>query len=456
MTKDLTTGKPLTLILGFALPTLVGVLFQQFYTMVDTMIVGRLLDTYALAAVGSTGSLFFMVIGFVIGVTSGFAIPVAQRMGGEQYSLMRRFVANAFYLSAIFALLLTTITVVFCRPILLAMKTPEDIYQGAYAYIIVIFWGIPATFLYNLTACLIRALGDSKTPVYFLALSSVINIALDYVFIAHTPLGVAGAGLATVVAQAISGFACLIYMKKKYPILAMTPLEKHPNAQCCRTLCYMGLPMGLQYSITAIGTIVLQSAVNGLGSVAVGANTAASKFSLLFWSPGEALGSTMATYCGQNVGAMKLDRIKQGVITSCVLGSIYSVIIYIFIYFFSPQMMLLFINPEEAQVDIFLEMSVEYMRVCNFFLIPLMVLNVTRFSIQGMGFSNFAMIAGVLEMIARIWVAFSLVPAYGYTAACFSGPVAWLAADIFLIPAVYYCIRRLKKKNSSQMEGYIY
>ena len=277
MTRDLTTGSPMRLIWSFALPTLFGMLFQQFYNMMDTVIVGQLLGASALASVGSTSSINFFVIGFCMGVCNGFAIPVAQRMGAGDYSQMRRCVANAGWLSALFAVVLTVVTGLLCRTILTVMQTPEDIFDGAYQYILIIFLGIPTTFLYNLLAAVIRALGDSKTPVYFLAVSSVLNIALDLLLILYCNAGVAGAALATVISQGVSGLACLVFIAKRFPILRMTPEERRPDSRTCRTLCFMGIPMGLQYSITAIGSIVLQSAVNGLGSRYVASVAAGTK-----------------------------------------------------------------------------------------------------------------------------------------------------------------------------------
>lgn len=311
MTKDLTTGSPMRLITGFALPTLFGMLFQQLYNLVDTMIVGKLLGASALAAVGATGSVNFFVIGFCIGVCNGFAIPVAQRIGANEPSKMRRYVANAAYLSVLFAVLLTVATGLLCRQILTLMLTPDDIFSGAYTYIFVIFMGIPATFLYNLLAGIIRSLGDSKTPVYFLAMSSVLNIVLDFLLILGFRGGVAGAAVATVASQGVSGIACLFYMMKKYPILRMTQEERRFDLHSCGVLCAMGLPMGLQYSVTAIGSIILQSSVNALGSLYVAAVAAGGKVYQLLACPFDAMGATMATYCGQNVVHVHMIHCKM-------------------------------------------------------------------------------------------------------------------------------------------------
>ena len=445
MTKDLTTGSPMKLILAFALPTLCGMLFQQFYNLMDTMIVGKLLGAGALAAVGSTSSISFLVIGFCMGVCNGFAIPVAQRMGAREYGQMRRFVANAAYLSALFALVLTVATGLFCRNILVVMRTPADIIDNAYAYIFVIFMGIPATFLYNLLAAVIRSLGDSKTPVYFLALSSFLNIFLDFTLILYFKAGVAGAALATVTSQTVSGLACLVYMRKKYTILRTSKEERRLDGHSCRTLCMMGIPMGLQYSITAIGSIVLQSAVNTLGSTYVAAVAAGAKLFQLLACPYDAMGAAMATYCGQNVGAAKLDRLSQGVRSCSLLGLVYAVIALVGMLLFAPACAMLFLDPGEEQLALLVRLTAQYITTLAAFFFPLALVNILRFSIQGMGYSMFAILAGVLEMLARTAVGSIFVPLFGYTAACFASPAAWLCADLFLLPACIHCIRHLRK-----------
>ena len=327
LVKDMTDGIPARLILGFAVPMLFGFLFQQFYSMVDTVIVGKFLGVDALASVGSTSAVNFMINGFVIGICSGFAIPVAQRFGARDYKDMRRFVANAVWLSFLFASVMTVSVSLLARQILILMQTPENIIDGAYDYILFIFIGIPATYLYNMLAGIIRSLGDSKTPVYFLVFSSFLNILLDLLFIVWLQTGVAGAAYATVISQAVSGFLCFMYM-----------------------LCKMGVPMGLQYSITAIGSVVIQTAINSLGSAAVASVTAGQKVSLFFCCPFEALGGTMATYAGQNAGAGKINRIWQGVRSATALGAAYAVIACAVLYFFGDRIPLLFVDAGETEV----------------------------------------------------------------------------------------------------------
>lgn len=452
MTRDLTNGSPIRLILQFAVPTLLGLLFQQLYNLVDTMIVGKLLGAQALAAVGSTGSINFFVIGFCTGVCSGFAIPVAQRVGAGDFSKMRRYVANAAYLSVLFAFVLTVATGLGSESILTLMHTPEDIFEGANAYIFVIFMGIPATFLYNLLAGILRSLGDSRTPVYFLALSSFLNIFLDFAFILWFSAGVAGAAIATVMSQGISGLACLAYMVKKYPILRMNREERQPDARSCKVLCSMGIPMGLQYSITAIGSIILQASVNALGSTYVAAVAAGTKLYQLLACPFDAMGATMATYCGQNVGACRLDRLGRGIRDCSLLGLVYSALAFCAMLEFAAPCTMLFLNPGEPQLDLLKELTSRYVVTSTAFFFPLALVNIVRFSIQGMGFSAFAILAGVLEMVARTGVGMGLVPVLGYSAVCFASPAAWIAADLFLVPASVICVRRLRRMYTNRPE----
>ena len=438
--KDLTVGSPLSLILGYSLPMLAGLLFQQLYNIVDSVIVGKFIDVEALAAVGSTGSVNFLIIGFCIGVCSGFAIPVAQRFGAQDYAGLRRMVYNSAWLCVGFSAVLTLVVCLACRWILTVMQTPEDIMDGAYAYIFIIFLGIPVVFLYNILAGIIRSLGDSKTPLYFLAIASFINIGLDFVFIVWLHMHVDGAAYATVISQLISGLLCLIYMRKKFPILK--PENKSEIAfdtHHAMILCNMGIPMGLQYSITAIGSVILQSAVNTLGSATVAAVTAAQRLGSFFMCPFDALGSAMATWGGQHVGAKKLERLKTGLWDAILLGSVYSVLAVIVTIFLGKPLLLLFLDTEHTQI---LSLAHQFLITSASFYIPLTLVNTVRFMIQGMGYSKFAMLAGVCEMVARGVMGFVFVPLIGYNAVGFASPLAWIFADAFLIPAFFYCYKK--------------
>ena len=442
-TKDLTVGNPFTLIIGFSIPIFWGLLFQQFYSMVDTMIVGQILGVEALAAVGSTGSITFMVVGFCNGIASGFAIPVAQRFGARDERGLKRAISNSVYLAIGFSVVITLFVTCYCRNILTLMNTPADIIDGAYAYLIVIFWGIPVTFFYNLFSGIMRSLGDSKTPVVFLVIASVINIILDYVFIMSLRMGVEGAAYATIISQFIAALGSGIFMVKKYAVIRMSKEERKADFQCMMQLCYMGLPMGLQYSITAIGSVILQTAVNDLGSTVVASMTSACKIAGFFLVMYDALGSTMATYGGQNVGAKRLDRVTKGLFTACVMGIVYSVFVSIILVIFGDKLALLFVDPSETQI---ITNVVTYLRIESGFYALLTLLCCIRFMIQGMGFSMFAVFAGVMEMIARAVVAFTLVPLIGYTGACMASPIAWLLGDLFLIPAFFRVRKKLQKR----------
>lgn len=439
MEKDMTKGSPMRLILGFAVPLLFGLLFQQFYSMVDTIIVGHYLGVDALAAVGATGSVNFLIIGFCMGVCNGFAIPIAQEYGAGHEDNLRRFVGSSVRLSVIFAVVITILVVMLCRPILQLMRTPDNIIDGSYAYIVVIFMGIPVTFLYNMTAAIIRSLGDSRTPVIFLIMSAVMNIFLDLACIIVFHMGVSGAAVATVVSQAAAGLCCLIYMKKKFTILKLSGDDWKWNRNYASKLCNMGIPMGLQYSITAIGSVILQSAVNGIGSDAVAAVTAGSKLSMLMVCPFDAMGSTMATYGGQNMGAGKLDRLDKGLKSCTILGLLYSLAATGVIYTAGRQLLFLFLDAGAADI---LENSYYYICRNALFYFPLALVNIVRFLIQGMGFSKLAVFAGAFEMLARGLAGFILVPFFGFPAVCYANPLAWVFADLFLIPAFFHVRRK--------------
>ncbi|MBQ9611119.1 MAG: MATE family efflux transporter [Lachnospiraceae bacterium] len=447
--QDMTSGDPMALIIGFALPMLGGMLFQQFYNIVDTMIVGKLLGVQALAGVGATGSVNFMIVGFCMGICSGFAIPISQRFGARQYDEMRRFLAHGIYMCGAVSVLLTVPVCLLCRQILVLMRTPEDILEYAYSYILIIFLGIPVIMAYNLFSGAIRALGDSKAPVVFLIVSSIVNIVLDITLILYAGMGVAGAALATVISQAVAALLAVFYILKKVPLLHIKREEWKAQGRYFKTLLVMGVPMGLQYSVTAIGSVYLQSAVNGLGSVYVAAQTAGGRIAGFFCTPYDALGSTMATYGGQNVGAGKTERLTPGLKAASKIGILYSLAAAFVLCTFGRSLLLMFVSGAETQV---LEAGRMLLFVNSVFYIPLLFVNIVRFMIQGMGFSELAILAGVCEMVGRVLAALVLIPAIGYMGACLASPIAWILADIFLFTAYAKTLNKvrmaLKKQNA--------
>ncbi|MCM1048418.1 MAG: MATE family efflux transporter [Clostridiales bacterium] len=443
MEKDMTKGSPMKLILSFSIPLLFGALFQQFYSMVDAIIVGHYLGVDALAAVGATGSVNFLIIGFCLGVCNGFAIPIAQEFGAGNERNLRKYVAGSVRLSVIFAVIMTIVVVLLCRPILQLMRTPSNIIDESYNYIVVIFMGIPIVYLYNMTSAIIRSLGDSKTPVIFLIMSALLNILLDCLCITVFHWGVRGASIATVVSQAAAGICCLLYMRKKFPILHLDKDDWNKDKNFMFKLCNMGLPMGLQYSITAIGSIILQSAVNGIGSDAVATVTAGSKLSMFLVCPFDNLGSAMATYGGQNVGAGKLERIGKGLKDCVILGAAYSIIALGIVILFGKNLLLLFLEKDEIAI---LDNAHWYLLMNACFYFPLALVNIVRFLIQGMGYSRLAVFAGFFEMVARGLMGFVIVPLVGFSAVGFANPLAWVFADIFLIPAYIYARKDMEKR----------
>lgn len=442
MVKDMTEGKPLKLILSFCIPLVLGNIFQQLYNMVDSIIVGQFVGVNALAAVGATGSLNFLVLGFVNGLCSGFSIPVAQSFGAGKLSEMRKNVSNALYLGTIVSVILTIATMIFTPQMLRLMQTPEDIYQDSYQYIIIIFAGIFATMLYNILAGFLRALGDSKTPLYFLAIASILNIILDLVFVLGLQMRVAGAAYATVISQGVSAVLCLIYIRKKFRILRFEKDELYFAGAQVKKLLSIGVPMALQFSITAVGSIILQTAVNTLGSGVVAAVTAANKIQMIVTQPMETLGITMATYGGQNLGAGKIDRIQKGFRQSILLSLVYCVVACLLVSFLGYYAALLFISSNETVI---LSQVVQFMRINGIFYPLLGVLFIMRNTLQGLGFSVLPMLAGACELLARSSVAFCLVGVFGFSAICFANPAAWIAADILLVITWFMKMHALKK-----------
>lgn len=439
--KEMTSGASFPLILNFTLPLLLGNLLQQTYSLMDAAIVGKYLGINALASVGASTSVVFLILGFCTGCCSGFSIPVAQKFGARDYVTMRRFISVSLKISGVMSVVLAIITSLLCAYILRTMQTPENIFDGAYTYLLITFIGIPSIFFYNLLSGIIRALGDSKTPFWFLLLSSVLNIILDLFCIIVLGWGVAGAAIATVFSQGVSSVLCYIYMNRKYEILKTTPSERRFRSDIARQLLGIGVPMGLQFSITAIGSIMLQSANNALGTACVAAFTAAMRIKMFFMCALDSLGIAMATYSGQNYGAGKPIRIWQGIKSSYVMMLVYVAAINIIIWCFAEKFALLFIDPSETEVikdtALFLHINLSFFPLLGSLII-------LRYTIQGAGYTKLAMFSGVSEMIARIMVSLVVVPLFGYLGVCYGDPTAWLFANLFLTPAFIYVYRRLK------------
>lgn len=440
MIKDMTEGKPIKLIFQFFIPLILGNLFQQLYNMVDSAIVGKFVGVNALAGVGATGSINFLILGFAIGVCGGFGIMFGQKFGARDYHGMRRYIANSYYLIAIISAVLTPLTMLSCRAVLIWMDTPPEIIEDAYNYIIVIFAGISVTMLYNTVSSVLRAIGDSKTPLYALIGSSIINIALDFLFVVGFDMGTMGAGIATVIAQAVSGIVCLWYMYRKYEILRFQHGEGKFVGIMAVHLLGLGIPMALQFSITAIGTIIIQAAVNSLGAAAVASMTTGSKICNVFSGALEMLGMAMATYCSQNMGARKYDRIKSGVDAGLILTAGTCAVIISAILLLGRPITLMFLDADQAEI---IENTLVFIR-WNAFCFPFLgILFILRNALQGMGYSAISMLAGISELIGRAFVAFMCIKPLGYLGGCLANPAAWLMADIILLFSYLYAKKRI-------------
>ncbi len=431
MVNDMTTGNSARKIFFFSLPLLIGTVFQQVYNLADSAIVGKILGTNPFAAVGLTGSITFFVLGLVFGSCSGFAIPVAQDFGAKDAAGVKRCVANIVWIGIVFAILMTAITVPLTKQILVWMDVPKELMGFAYDYLVWIFVGIGAQMMYNLLASIIRALGDSKTPLYFLIICSILNIGLDIFCIKSLNMGVKGAAIATGVAQLISGAACLVYMVKKFPMLRLSRADMKLHLPTVKRLIGIGLPMGLQFSITAIGSIILQKAVNNLGTDIIAGVSAASKVQTLVMSPMDACGVSMATFSGQNYGARRLDRVRRATKEVTLMLWAYSAIAFCIFFFGAKYIVLMFVDPSETKI---IDLVHQFVTINGVFYPVLSLIYVYRNTLQGVGFSKAAMLAGLFELIARTVMGMFVVPKLGYTAVCFAHPAAWIMADSILIP----------------------
>ena len=441
--NDMTAGNPMKIILGFTMPIFIGNVFQQFYNMADAVIVGKFVGNKALAAVGSTGTIMFLIYGFVVGMTAGFTVLTAQKFGAGDMKGMRKTVAGAGILSLLIGILLTVLFMAFMKPLLILMNTPEDIFADAYAYIMIVSGGILAQMLYNLLSSILRALGNSKLPLLFLVISALLNIVLDLVFIVGFGMGAKGAAVATVIAQGVSGILCLLYIIAKIPILHLHREDLEVGSTIYYNQLRIGLPMALQYSITAIGTMMVQSSLNILGSTLVAAYTAAGKIEQVVTQAYVAMGTTMATYAAQNMGAGSVKRIREGFKACTIIGVIYSFAAAGFIMTAGKYMTYLFVSED---VEVIMSSVDIYLKCIGIFFIPLAVVNIYRNGIQGLGYGLLPMMAGVAELIGRGVVAVIAGAKRSYTGVCMAGPAAWVLAGGLLI-TMYYFIMNVNMKK---------
>ena len=443
-TTDLTVGKPLFQILRFALPLVLGTLFQQLYSFVDTVIVGRCLGTDALGAVGTTYSLNFLILGFVQGACVGFGIPVAETFGAKDQGGLRKYLFNGALLCVVLSVVFTISTTLMAGPLLQLIHTPEELYADAVLYIRIIFLGIPATVLYNYASSVLRAMGDSQHPFYFLLAASVLNIGLDYLLIVSMGMGVDGAAIATVLSQLLSGGLCAFWFftrTAKQEELTFRGQSSLLSAGHCKRLAYIGFPMGFEYSVSAIGAVIMQDAINLLGSTAVAAQTAGEKIRQMFTLPMESVGMAMATYVGQNHGAHRTDRIQQGIKDGCTIQLTYCVAAWVVIFFVKPYAVGLVLGDADPAVT---AGAIQYLAIMSLLFCFHGLLMIFRNTLQGLGYSVQAIISGVGELIGRsLGGLLAVKTGLGYVGICLSNPFAWGLAMLYCM----FMVRRMLKRE---------
>ncbi len=450
MTKNMTEGNPLKNILLFSIPVLLGNIFQQFYNMVDTIIVGQYLGEDALAAVGSTGCLMFLVLGFANGIAQGFGVMISHSYGAKDYKLLKHYVALSLILTVIVSAILTVITVAGSRQLLLWMNTPENIIELADSYIKVIFAGIILTMGYNVAAGILRGIGDSKTPLYFLILSSILNIVLDIFLIVVVKLGTAGAAYATIISQGVSALLCFIYMFRKFDILKVAREDFYMDRHGVFHMLSIGIPMALNYSITAVGTMIFQSAINVFGSSVVAAYTAASKVCNISTQTMPTLGTAMATYCGQNLGAGKYDRIFAGMRQAFFLCFVAAGLAAAICCLGGRFIVSWFISNPSEEIYAY---AMEYLYIISWFMIPLAWIFAYRNGLQGLNQGFIPMISGVVELVSRYVVILLCAKPFGYTGVCYADPAAWVTTGVLLIVTYFHWKGKMIKQHPELKKG---
>lgn len=444
LTNDLTVGRPLPKILRFAVPLVFGTLFQQFYSVADTAIVGRFLGVDALAAVGTVYSLQFLVLGFVMGTAAGFGVLLAQSFGARDQKALGEYFWNGCYLAGGISLALAAATFAAAPALLRIMRTPADILPLAVGYIRVIFAGIPVTMLYNYSAAALRAVGDSRHPFWFLLLGTALNLGLDWLFIVPLGGGVAAAAWATVLSQLVSGGLTLWWLFARTGAVPGWQVRAAADAARVRALCRVGLPMGFEYSVSAVGAVVLQGAINTLGSTAVAAQTTGEKIRQLFTMPMESVGTAMATYAGQNCGAKRFDRVRQGLRAGLAIQWTYCAAAWAVIYFIKVPAVYLVLGETASPAA---QGAIEYLsRISTLFCFH-GALMVFRHSLQGLGYSLQAVLGGVGELIGRaLGGALAVGTGLGFVAVCYANPLAWTLSMVYCAAMLFHYLRKLEKQ----------
>ncbi|WP_019553342.1 MATE family efflux transporter [Propionispira raffinosivorans] len=443
MIRDMTIGNPIKLILAFSIPLLIGNVFQQLYNIADIIIVGRTIGVNALASVGAASPIFFFLLTLSNGLTGGLTVITAQKFGAKDESGVRRSVTVSILISLLATIVVTIFSILCLKPLLAVMNVPAVLIQGAYDYISIIIYGLISMMAYNLLSSIIRALGDSKTPLYFLIFSTLINIVLAILFICVFGMGIAGSAIAVIIAQAISSLCCIIYIMKKFPILQLKREDWKVDYAFALQHLRLALPMALQFSIIAIGIFIIQSVCNSFGPNTIAAFTSAIRIEQIATQPMLSFGIAMATYTAQNYGARKLDRIRQGVLSCSGISIAISLFMGFIIYNFGETLIAIFISNAGPEV---LSIAKTYLMIsstCYFFLGQLFIF---RNTLQGMGDARIPFIACIIELVLRCFSALYITNMFGFLGICYSNPISWAGA-MLLVTISYF--RKMKQMKQS-------
>lgn len=433
--KDLTKGSPLPLILGFAVPVLIGNLFQLFYNLADTRIVGSFLGDQALAAVGATSSLNSLMIGMMNGLSNGFAMIPARNFGANDREQVRRSIGAIFVLSLLTTAVLTVLTVGFLPQILSMLNTPSDLMGQAAAYFRIILLGMTVTLLYNVSAAVLRAIGDSVTPLLFLILAAVLNVGLDLLCVGVLRLGVQGAALATVAAQTVSVVCCLLYARKKYPMFWPRREDFRVSVNLAGQLYGAGVSMALMLSLVNFGSVFLQGVINTFGVNIIVAHTAARRLTELFMLPMAVLGVTLATYCSQNYGAKRPDRIRQGLWQGLLLAWAGWLLAVVLSFTIVPTLVRMVTGTDNQEV---IQTATRYLRINTIFYFVTDVISLVRNSLQGVGDRWTPLVSSSIELFGKLGIVIFLTPSLGYFGVMISEPIVWF---LMVIPLIWQVLR---------------
>lgn len=449
MRVDMRKGSPVAAVLRFSLPLMLGNIFQLFYNLADAAVVGRYVSSAALAAVGAVGPVNSLLVGFAMGLTNGFAIPVAERFGAGDLPAVRKTFGNALTLTLGLSAALTAVSLALSRPLLRLIDTPQAILEDANTYAVILYCSIVFMMLYNMMAAMLRALGDSRSPLIFLILSSVVNVLLDLFFVLVLHWTIAGVAVASAIGNAVSVVLCAVLIYRVHPELHVRKADLVPDAKVCRSLLSMGLPMALQLSVTAVGSMILQSAVNRFGEFAVAAVTAGSRVENIVNVTMSALGVSLSTFTAQNRGAKLYNRILYSVRRIFLLDLAISLFASLFLWFCGEAVCSIFLKDSAEQI---LPLCETYLRTLACFYWALAVLFVFRNFLQGLGYGYTSVLAGAAELVGRVLVAFVLAGRFGFSAVCLAGPMAWMLADVPLL-CIYFQKRRRLKRLAAETES---